>query len=163
MSIPHLIHTFAELHAELKAHYAQSSLSIISRITGGFLAEPAFITGAQLHPVYHPFHLLLTWLWHHQNLSERAKMNSYPPFGLGKVLLKLGTHTILKVLLRGAVSCNPGTGSAQVSKDICEDVPAFCFAPLVMLAQLPFMPKCILRGDSQHLVHLHESTDEFLG
>lgn len=90
-------------------------------------------------------------------------MNSYPPFGLGKVLLKLGAHTILKVLLRGAVSCNPGTGSAQVSKDICEDVPTFCFAPLVMLAQLPFMPKCILRSDSQHLVHLHESTDEFLG
>lgn len=52
-------------------------------------------------------------------------MNSYPPFGLCKVLLKLGTHTILKVLLRCTIPRNPVTGDRQHTSEYksCGRVP----------------------------------------
>lgn len=39
--------------------------------------------------------------------KRKKNVNSYPPFGFGKVLLKLCTHTVLQVLLRCTVSCDP--------------------------------------------------------
>lgn len=64
-----------------------------------------------------PFRLPLTWLWYHETFQDRAWVDSYPPFGLGKVLLKLGAHAVLQVLFWGSVSCDPGQGSTQVSKE----------------------------------------------
>lgn len=58
------------------------------------------------------------------------RVNSYPPFGLGKVFLKLGTDAVLQVLLRGSVSCNPGTGRRS-EWGVCEEVPKRCLALLL--------------------------------
>lgn len=85
-------------------HYRQNIIIIAAILWSSLLMEHTFI----LFPLFYSSHRCLGGcVMKSITPNKRKKVISYPPFGFGKVLLKLCTHAVFQVLLWCTISCNP--------------------------------------------------------